>query len=214
MGQKETVKDQASRPVSRILYPLRAVIIPLAPPLLAGSSDLPESPLPRGGWGWRAGPALLSYLVLLRVGFTLPSRSPGTRCALTAPFHPYPPEGGRYVFCGTCRESHFERDPLAVNQHAALRSPDFPLLACWRAAITRPACPSSYYTPSRILGSGSLVIPSEAKNLLLAATVNAQARRTIGDQTRARRGPVPQGCGPSRAWSLRQPRRPRNRSSC
>ncbi|CAN0434149.1 unnamed protein product, partial [Ectocarpus sp. 13 AM-2016] len=30
-----------------------------------------------------------SLLVLLPVGFTLPSLSPETRCALTAPFHPY-----------------------------------------------------------------------------------------------------------------------------
>ena len=29
------------------------------------------------------------YLVLLRVGFTVPSLFPETRCALTAPFHPY-----------------------------------------------------------------------------------------------------------------------------
>src|SRR5271166_636580 len=30
------------------------------------------------------------YLVLLRVGFTLPPTLPPERCALTAPFHPYP----------------------------------------------------------------------------------------------------------------------------
>ncbi len=36
----------------------------------------------------RAAP-LLSYLVLLRVGFTLPLLLPIARCALTAPFHPY-----------------------------------------------------------------------------------------------------------------------------
>src|ERR1700739_3886295 len=29
------------------------------------------------------------YLVLLRVGFTLPPALPPERCALTAPFHPY-----------------------------------------------------------------------------------------------------------------------------
>ena len=33
-----------------------------------------------------------SYLVLLRVGFTLPFVLPPTRCALTAPFHPYRPD--------------------------------------------------------------------------------------------------------------------------
>jgi len=30
------------------------------------------------------------YLVLLRVGFTLPPALQTERCALTAPFHPYP----------------------------------------------------------------------------------------------------------------------------
>jgi len=33
------------------------------------------------------------YLVLLRVGFTLPPALPSERCALTAPFHPYPSAG-------------------------------------------------------------------------------------------------------------------------
>src|SRR5207245_4161484 len=45
---------------------------------------------------------LPSYLVLLRVGFALPVPLLERRCALTAPFHPYP--GGRYVFCGTFRQ--------------------------------------------------------------------------------------------------------------
>ena len=34
--------------------------------------------------------ANLPYLVFLRVGFAMPDLSPGPRCALTAPFHPYP----------------------------------------------------------------------------------------------------------------------------
>ena len=33
---------------------------------------------------------LLLYLALLRMGFTVPLASPPERCALTAPFHPYP----------------------------------------------------------------------------------------------------------------------------
>src|SRR5262249_36974364 len=45
-------------------------------------------PLPRGWYG--AGPALAPYLGLLAVGFALPRVSPPARCALTAPFHPYP----------------------------------------------------------------------------------------------------------------------------
>jgi len=50
------------------------------------------------------------YLVLLRAGFCLPPVLPRARCALTAPFHPYPatwsalacePRPGRYIFCAT-----------------------------------------------------------------------------------------------------------------
>ncbi len=107
--------------ISRILFPARrpkapnqATTIPLAPPSLAGSSDLP------GGFG-RAVLMTPPYLVLLRAGFSLPSALRRTRCALTAPFHPYPSThraGGpvhsgqarrpvssfverRYVFCAT-----------------------------------------------------------------------------------------------------------------
>ena len=36
------------------------------------------------------GPELPPYLVLLRVGFALPATLLARRCALTAPFHPYP----------------------------------------------------------------------------------------------------------------------------
>jgi hypothetical protein len=49
------------------------------------------------------------YLVLLPVGFAVPSALPSTRCALTAPFHPCPRVRptevdwvrGRFAFCGT-----------------------------------------------------------------------------------------------------------------
>lgn len=60
--------------------------IPLVPSLLTGSSNRPgdsDGPPVRRS---RAPP----YLVLLRAGFCLPLLLPGARCALTAPFHPYP----------------------------------------------------------------------------------------------------------------------------
>jgi len=41
------------------------------------------------------------YSVLHPVGFTVPTPLPGPRCALAAPFRPYPSEGGRSPFCGT-----------------------------------------------------------------------------------------------------------------
>ena len=80
-----------SPPLSRILFPAftlagygGATTIPLALQSLTGSSDLP------GGLG-RAALITPPYLVLLRAGFCLPSVLPRTRCALTAPFHPYLP---------------------------------------------------------------------------------------------------------------------------
>ena len=80
--------DYLSEPtVSRILFFFsvtleEATIIYLAERLLARSSDLPES-------FERSHSQTPPYLVLLRVGFTLPWMSPPKRCALTAPFHPY-----------------------------------------------------------------------------------------------------------------------------
>ncbi len=68
------------------------------------------------------------YLVLLRVGFTLPLLLPATRCALTAPFHP----------CRSTRDlggmfsvalSVSSRFP-GVTWHPVLRSPDFPPHNC------------------------------------------------------------------------------------
>ena len=89
----------------------RVMAIHLGRPLPGASRDLPErqcgnplaEPLDRGA------PARRSYLVLLPVGFAVPSPSPETRCALTAPFHPCrrarnrkdPSQGRRFAFCGT-----------------------------------------------------------------------------------------------------------------
>jgi len=41
------------------------------------------------------------YSVLHPVGFTVPALLPAPRCALAAPFRPYPSEAGRNPFCGT-----------------------------------------------------------------------------------------------------------------
>src|SRR5438270_13456731 len=73
-------------PVSRILS---RTIIPLGPPSLADSSDLPGSSAHRAGTHQAVRPELLPYLVLLRVGFAMRRALLPGRCALTAPFHPY-----------------------------------------------------------------------------------------------------------------------------
>ena len=82
------------------------------------------------------------YLVLLRVGFTLPPALPPERCALTAPFHPYP--GAEAASCfrvarspnrGVAEAVSFlwhwpsmglEAHVPDVIRHTALRSSDFP----------------------------------------------------------------------------------------
>jgi len=78
-------------------------VIPLGRASLRDSSDLPGSGGASSRNARRISSPLLPYLVLLRVGFALPWLSPARRCALTAPFHPYPGKPGRYVFCGTFR---------------------------------------------------------------------------------------------------------------
>jgi len=88
----------ARRPVSRILS---CAVIPLgaASPRtlisdLPGGSGKSSSRLNASGRcaarAWLLARALPPYLVLLRVGFTLPPSLQPERCALTAPFHPYP----------------------------------------------------------------------------------------------------------------------------
>ena len=73
-----------SQPISRVLS---RAIIHLRRTSPRACSDLPRS---------RADHTLaLLYLVLLRAGFTLPLPLPATRCALTAPFHPYRPNPKR-----------------------------------------------------------------------------------------------------------------------
>jgi hypothetical protein len=103
------------KPVS---VPLRVAVIPLGPAFLPGSSDLPESRAER------ATPPLLFGLAprgVCPAGLNYSSRG-----ALLPHLFTLTPRGGRYVFCGTFRETRFERAPPAVSRHAALWRPDFP----------------------------------------------------------------------------------------
>ena len=70
-----------------------------------------------------------AYLVLLRVGFTMRHPLLAARCALTAPFHPYPVPLARpkavyslLHWPSLCLEAQIPD----VIRHTALRSPDFP----------------------------------------------------------------------------------------
>ncbi len=138
--------------VSRILF---YAVIPLGAALPRTLiSDLPggfghcmEQPFgagPAPSTSLAPGPCFPPYLVLLRVGFTLPQPLLAARCALTAPFHPYRtgrpgirPSGQparaeartarRYVFCGTQPSVSLDAPVPDVIRHTALRSSDFPL---------------------------------------------------------------------------------------
>jgi hypothetical protein len=108
----------------------------------------------------RAGrPQTPPYLVLLRAGFCLPPALPPARCALTAPFHPYPPRPRRTRKGVTSRELRgsslhswsaggagggifsvplsFESPRPGVTRRTALWSSDFPPPAHLADAVDR-----------------------------------------------------------------------------
>src|ERR1700678_3960536 len=67
-----------------------ATTIPLGRPSPGASSNQPERPGQQTGPATPFGAARRSYSVLLPAGLAMPPTLPPTRCALTAPFHPYP----------------------------------------------------------------------------------------------------------------------------
>jgi len=91
------VGEIVRRSVSRVLSPpalqdhlrpRREMAIHLGRPLPSTSRDLPGQQRENTPAG--QSPACRPYSVLLPVGFALPPPLPAARCALTAPFHPYP----------------------------------------------------------------------------------------------------------------------------
>ena len=101
--------SNVTRPISRVLYPRLHGLRRGRRPFIFGrlspgaSCDQPG----RLVWkrDWRVAPPRRPYSVLLPVGFAVPSLLPGTRCALTAPFHPCLASRlrrtRRFPFCGT-----------------------------------------------------------------------------------------------------------------
>ena len=93
----------------------------------AAQATYPEVVTHRAGTCPSRSLRLPPYLVLLRVGFALPAALLRQRCALTAPFHPYPDVATEAV----CFLWHFPSTGLEpgfpdVIRHTALRSSDFP----------------------------------------------------------------------------------------
>jgi len=112
-------KEKRSRPVSRVLSWTTIHLGCMSP---CTSSDLPGNSVGHA-LPCEHGPS--PYLVLLRVGFTLPPLLPAARCALTAPFHPYPLAGRQTGGIFSVALSVGSRPP-GVTWHPALWSPDFP----------------------------------------------------------------------------------------
>ena len=167
--------------ISRVLFALTSqdvAAIRLGQLLPAGSSSLPES---CGGASRAACDELHSTPIwpYSGGGFACRPCHQGSRCALTAPFHPYPAIAARrYVFCATLPERTCAR-PVAVSDPPALWSPDFP-----RPAISRPRLPK----PLRIhpsddsvqaQGEAARKVPARPyaprRQLRIAAGVNARA---------------------------------------
>ena len=145
-------RKQASRPISRILCPgkpgrrsfLWAWDYSQA---LATYPRVTPRPLPNEV-AKRATPLLLFCLAPCGVcpapDVTIRAVRSYIKPLRAAPFHPYPGKPGRYVFCGAFRTGPTPpalpgeaRPILAVSQHTALRSPDFPPRLA--GAIARPA---------------------------------------------------------------------------
>ena len=138
-------KKRRSQPISRILSAFALGASPLAlrrddhssSPSIADGVQQPTRRLQAGR------PRTSPYLVLLRVGFCLPRLLPDARCALTAPFHPYPPQpearigrGRRRAVYFLCHWSVGSPRP-GITRHTALWSSDFPLPSALRLASRR-----------------------------------------------------------------------------
>src|SRR3954451_25069536 len=130
-------------PVSGPLAGRRWATIHLGPPLPTGSSDLPAgsdgppSNACAAPPGWR-------LLVLLRVGFTEPSRSPGMLVVSYTTVSPLPHTRVRGGLFSVALSRGSPR--VAVSNHPALRSPDFPRRLLGVVAVARPARPPDHPT--------------------------------------------------------------------
>ena len=121
------------KPVS---VPVRAAVIPLGPPLLTGSSDLP------GSQAGRAAPSPLFGLAprgVYPAGGITPAAVRSYRTISPLPSV----SGRRYIFCGTFR---IPLGTPAVSRHAALWRPDFP--PPFPEATAHPAAPAFDYLMS------------------------------------------------------------------
>ena len=118
-----------TKPVSRVLYRAlhgsAAMTIHLVRLSPSASCDQPGRLVWKRDWRFLR-PPRRPYSVLLPVGFAVPLLLPGPRCALTAPFHPYPPKPWRRR--AVCFLWHYPwgRPRRRLSGTVLPRSPDFP----------------------------------------------------------------------------------------
>ena len=101
--ERPVLGESASRPVSRVLDGRRACARQRGGHSSGASiaERLKQPTRTTARRGLRRSPAARRpYSVLLLAGLAVPLPSPVARCALTAPFHPYPRERRRSVLCG------------------------------------------------------------------------------------------------------------------
>ena len=98
-------------------------------------------------------PVCRPYSVLHPVGFTVPALSPGPRCALAAPFRPYPSEAGRYPFCGTIPDPPSPRLWRTAGRYPApsFRGARTFLASLVQAAAARPSGETAYRAKRRFV---------------------------------------------------------------
>ena len=132
-----------SRPVSRVLF-LRGGGSHQSRPAVADRLEQSTRKL-------RAGrPQALSYLILLRIGFTKLLPSPGVLVGSYPTFSPLPPENR--VGCVFSVALSLGSPPLRVTEYPALWSPDFPL---FRPESRNSDCLVYFGTADSVWGSGS-----------------------------------------------------------
>ena len=100
--KKNRTADNADGPtaegsVSRVLFSRRSPSLERRSFILDACYQAPRAAYP----GIKRRATCFPCLALLQVGFASLHVLPHARCALTAPFHPYPYKGGRYPFCCT-----------------------------------------------------------------------------------------------------------------
>ena len=151
-GRDSAKEKHQRRPVSRVLSSCASKgpahgdghfsRTPVARRLKQPYPRAPRGPRFTHAPGLRPTPRSLSYLTLLRVGFTEPARSPVSLVSSYLTVSPLP-LGLRRSAVSFLWHSAVGSPPLAVSQHPALRSPDFPPVRLPAPATIRPSLTQS-----------------------------------------------------------------------